>query len=153
MKGKGVFMKVCKLVHINDGNEVEIRNSGRLFVETYPTTEEIINLYIEKGFTVKQIMPDVTPAQNISGNLTFYKGGVLVYFEKEVERIEDADDSFILDYICDLETQNDMEHKETDESCFVEPESDIDEFYDESEYGFDKIYDDSELITDNPDEE
>lgn len=136
-------MKVCKLVHINDGNEVEIRNSGRLWVETYPTTEEIINLYIEKGFTVKQIMPDVTPAQNISGNLTFYKGGVLVYFEKEVERMEDADDSFIRDYICNLETQFDKEHKVTDEFEFDESQFDFDEFYD----------DDSELFTDNPHEE
>lgn len=136
-------MKVCKLVHINDGNEVEIRNSGRLWVETYPTTEEIINLYIEKGFTVKQIMPDVTPAQNISGNLTFYKGGVLVYFEKEVERMEDADDSFIRDYICNLETQFDKENKVTDEFEFDESQFDFDEFYD----------DDSELFTDNPHEE
>lgn len=136
-------MKVCKLVHINDGNEVEIRNSGRLWVETYPTTEEIINLYIEKGFTVKQIMPDVTPAQNISGNLTFYKGGVLVYFEKEVERMEDADDRDIRDYICNLETQFDKEHKVTDEFEFDESQFDFDEFYD----------DDSELFTDNPYEE
>ncbi|MBE6734055.1 MAG: hypothetical protein E7563_01765 [Ruminococcaceae bacterium] len=136
-------MKVCKLVHINDGNEVEIRNSGRLWVETYPTTEEIINLYIEKGFTVKQIMPDVIPAQNISGNLTFYKGGVLVYFEKEVERMEDADDSFIRDYICNLETQFDKENKATDEFEFDESQFDFDEFYD----------DDSELFTDNPHEE
>ncbi|MBQ8000423.1 MAG: hypothetical protein IJ298_04310 [Ruminococcus sp.] len=131
-------MKVCKLVHINDGNEVEIRNGGRLFVESYPNTEQIINLYLEKGFTVKQIMPDVTPAQNISGNLTFYKGGVLIYFEKEVDSIEEADDSDIQDFIHSLETQFDKEHKEefefNEDEFTVDDDDDLGDWYNDEDF-------------------
>ena len=130
-------MKVCKLVHINDGNEVELRNGGRLFVESYPNTEQIIGMYLEKGFTVKQIMPDVTPAMNREGCYTFYKGGVLVYFEKEVESIEEADDSDIREFIRNLETEYDRDHKPTydysdiDEDDIEELDFDVDELEDD----------------------
>lgn len=118
-------MKVCKLVHIHDGNEIEIRNGGRLFVESYPNTEQIINLYLEKGFTVKHIMPDVTPNINNPGSYSFFKGGVLVYFEKEVDSIEEADDSDIQDFIDSLDTQFNKEHKEKFE--FNEDEFTVDD--------------------------
>ncbi len=137
-------MKVCKLVHINDGNEVEVRNGGRLFVETYPNTEIIINMYLEKGFTVKQIMPDVTPNINSPGSYSFFKGGVVVYFEKEVDSIEEADDSDIRDYIENLETQYDREHAVSEEDFeFCEDDFVFDEDDDEM-FLYDDVEDEEE---------
>lgn len=76
-------MKACKLVHIHGGNEVEVHNGNFLFVEEFPETDDIIQQYLAEGYEVKQIIPDVTPAIQEEGAFTFYKGGIVVYFEKE----------------------------------------------------------------------
>lgn len=36
-------MKECKIVHIHDGNPVEISNENRFFQEDFPQTEQVIN--------------------------------------------------------------------------------------------------------------
>lgn len=76
-------MKECKIIHIHDGNPVEISNGNRFFQEDFPQTEQVINDYLNQGFEVKQILPQYTPAIQEEGNLSFYKSGVLIYLERE----------------------------------------------------------------------
>jgi len=75
-------MKKCILIHINDGNAEVFQNGNHMFVERFLQTENIIENYLSQGYEVKQIIPDYSPAQQGEGNLTFYKGGITVYFEK-----------------------------------------------------------------------
>lgn len=77
-------MKECKLIHINDGNEETLQNGNYLFVEEFPRTAEIIAGYLNQGYEVKQIIPDVTPNILQEGAYTFYKGGIVVYLEREI---------------------------------------------------------------------
>lgn len=76
-------MKECKIIHIHDGNLVEISNGNRFFQEDFPQTEQVINDYLNQGFEVKQILPQYTPAIQKEGYLSFYKSGVLIYLERE----------------------------------------------------------------------
>lgn len=81
-------MKICKLVHINDGKEKEIQNGDFMFVEEYPRTEAMISELLNDGYELKQMIPDVTPAVQKPGSFSFYKGGFVFYFEKEVTEEE-----------------------------------------------------------------
>ena len=76
-------MKTCKLVHIHSGNKIEVQNENHLLIEEFPETDEIIQRYLNVGYEVKQIIPDITPAIQKDGAYSFYKGGIVVYFEKE----------------------------------------------------------------------
>ena len=76
-------MKICKLVHIHSGYKKEIQNGNFLLVEEFPETDDIIQQYLAEGYEVKQIIPDITPAIQQDGAYAFYKGGIVVYFEKE----------------------------------------------------------------------
>ena len=75
-------MKECKIIHINDGNPIEVSNGNRFFQECFPQTEEVINDYLNQGFEVKQIIPQYSPAIQEEGNFSFYKSGILIYLER-----------------------------------------------------------------------
>ena len=75
-------MKKCILIHINDGNAEVLQNGNFMFVERFVKAEEIINKYLAQGYEVKQIIPNYSPSQQGEGNMTFYKAGITVYFEK-----------------------------------------------------------------------
>lgn len=77
-------MKKCVLIHINDGNADVVQNGNRMFIERFTRTEEVIEQYLSQGYEVKQIIPDYSPAEQGEGNFTFYKGGITLYFEKNV---------------------------------------------------------------------
>lgn len=77
-------MKICKLLHINDGNKLEIKNGDYLFVEEFPQSSRIINELLNDGWELRQMISDVTPNLLRDGCYTFFKGGVVLYFEKEV---------------------------------------------------------------------
>lgn len=89
-------MKKCLFIHINDGKPEVLQNGNHLFVERFFKTEEVIEHYLAQGYEVKQIMPDVSPAEQGAGNYTFYKGGITVYFEKD-----ESDGSALEDVILD----------------------------------------------------
>ncbi len=72
-------MKRCRIIHINDGNPETINNGDWMFVESYTRAERILEEYINDGYEVKQMIPDITPAD--AGG--FYKTGFTVYLEKE----------------------------------------------------------------------
>lgn len=77
-------MKTCKIISINDGKYKTIQNGDYMFIKEMPRAEKIIEEYINDGYEVKQIFSTYDPAIQEEGNYTFYKGGVIVYLEKEV---------------------------------------------------------------------
>lgn len=81
-------MKICKLVHINDGKEKEIQNGDFMLVEEYPRTDAMISELLNDGYELKHMVPDFTPAVQKPGCYAFYKGGFVFYFEKEVTEEE-----------------------------------------------------------------
>lgn len=93
-------MKECRIIHINDGNRKVIRNKDCLFVEELTCTEAIIGEYLNAGYEVKQIIPEIMPAKQFEGMFTFYKDGVTVYFEREYA--DDSSDGEIRRAIADL---------------------------------------------------
>jgi len=77
-------MKKCVLIHINDGNAKVLHNENFMFVEQFTKTEEIIEQYLSQDYEVRQIIPDYSPDLQGEGNLTFFKGGIIIYFEKNI---------------------------------------------------------------------
>ena len=77
-------MKECKIIHLNDGNPVEVSNSNFFFQEFFPKTEEVINDYLNQGFEVKQILPQYSPAIQKPGVYSFYRSGILIYLERTI---------------------------------------------------------------------
>ncbi len=76
-------MKHCKIVHVHDASPIELADSDRHHAEEYIWAEEFLSSYLKEGYEVRQIIPDITPAINEKGNFTFYKGGFVVYLEKD----------------------------------------------------------------------
>lgn len=77
-------MKQCKLVHIHDGNSSEVCNGDRLFVETYPRVEKMLEEWVNEGWKVKSMIPQYMPGvQGTKGAYSFYLDGMIVYLEKE----------------------------------------------------------------------
>lgn len=76
-------MKKCILVHVNDGEPEILRNDDRMFIEHFMRAEKVIEDYISQGYEVKQIIPDYEPSVQETGNFTFYKSGMIIYFEKD----------------------------------------------------------------------
>ena len=77
-------MKKVKILHINDGNSEVVTNGDRMFIETFPKAQNEIEKYLNEGWEVKQMIPEVSPAINKEGAYTFYESGFTVYMEKEV---------------------------------------------------------------------
>lgn len=77
-------MKKCKIIHINDGTSKVTTNGDRHFAEEYPWAEELIEGYINRGYEVKQMIPNYTPNVQKLGEYPFFIGGFTVYMEKEV---------------------------------------------------------------------
>lgn len=77
-------MKTCKILKINDGKVKILKNEDYMFIQEMCRAEKIIETYINDGYEVKQIFSTYDPAIQEEGSYTFYKGGVIVYLEKEV---------------------------------------------------------------------
>lgn len=77
-------MKQVKILHINDGNTEVVTNGDRMFIETFPRAQSEIEKYLNEGWEVKQMIPEVTPSVNKEGTCTFYKSGFTIYMEKDV---------------------------------------------------------------------
>ena len=76
-------MMQCKILHINDGTSTVLTNGDRHFMEEYSWAESVIEKYLNEGYVVKHIIPEIEPGTIKEGSLTFYKGGFTVYLEKE----------------------------------------------------------------------
>ena len=76
-------MKKCKIIHINDGNTVELANGDYFYAEEYEKAEAFLEPYLEEGYEVKHMIPEVMPAMQEEGGYAFYHSGFTVYLEKE----------------------------------------------------------------------
>ncbi len=76
--------KVCRILHINDGNPETIQNGDFLLVQAFPKMESVLEEFLEEGYELKQIISDYSPAVNEEGNYTFYKSGIIAYLERSV---------------------------------------------------------------------
>jgi hypothetical protein len=81
--------KKCKLIRINDGTAKTLENGNFHFVEEMEWAAKYLERYLNEGYEVKHMVPEVTPAIQKDGTYSFYKGGFTFYLEREV-----ADDSF-----------------------------------------------------------
>lgn len=75
-------MKECKILHINDGSAKELANGNFHFMEEYEWAEEVLRAYLEKGYEVRQMIPNLTPGR-LERGVAFYDTGFLVYLERE----------------------------------------------------------------------
>ena len=76
-------MKVCKVIHINDGDAKELTNGNFLFAEEYTKMSDILNEYLADGWEVKSMAPEFMHGRHDSGPL-FYCCGFTFYLEREV---------------------------------------------------------------------
>lgn len=78
-------MKECKIITINDASEVELMNQDFHRVTELPWTESVLNQYLNEGYVISHIVPEVMPAVQEEGNYTFFKGGFTFFLERETE--------------------------------------------------------------------
>lgn len=76
-------MKKCKVIHINAGTASILENGNYRFVEEFNFTESYLNDLLNKGWEVKHMVPEVTPAIQGDGSYSFYKSGYTFYLERE----------------------------------------------------------------------
>lgn len=88
--------KLVKFVSVNDGNSKEVNNGNRLLVENYPRTEIIIKTFLDDGWTLLSLTQELYPGIQKPGAYTFYKGGVNLLFEKEVDDTAEDNGDIIL---------------------------------------------------------
>lgn len=75
-------MKVCKLLHINDGRPREIANGEFLFAEEYVRTSDIVNEHLADGWEVKNMVTEYIPGGK-EERYPFYCQGFTFYLERE----------------------------------------------------------------------
>ena len=76
-------MKHVMILHINDGNSRVIKNEDRMLIESFPRAEAEIAKYVNDGWRVTQMIPEVSPAIPKEGSYSFYRSGFTLYLEKE----------------------------------------------------------------------
>ena len=74
-------MKECKIIHINDGDAKELTNGNWHMAEEYVWTSEMLNLYLNAGYTITHVVPEFSPGR--PGDLPFYKDGFAIFLERE----------------------------------------------------------------------
>ena len=72
-------MVECKILHINEGKERELTNGNWFYASEMEKTEQFLTTYINQGFKVKQMIPQISPGDDGS----FYNDGFIVYLERE----------------------------------------------------------------------
>ena len=77
--------KEMRILSINEGDTTIHTNGNRRFVEEYTWSGTVLEMYLNVGYKIVKIVPDVTPAVNKPGNYTFYKTGFTVFLEREVK--------------------------------------------------------------------
>ena len=85
--------KKCKLIHINDGSATTVENGNFHFVEEFDWTAKYLERYLNEGYEVKHMVPEVSPAIQGDGSYCFYKSGFTFYLEcEESDSIHSGDE-------------------------------------------------------------
>lgn len=80
-------MKEYKLIRINEAHERTLTNGNWHFAQDHPWTEKMLNLHLERGYTVKQMIATVTPGEP-GGGYPFYKDGFIFLLEHDTDQGE-----------------------------------------------------------------
>lgn len=84
--------KECKIIHINDGSSQVQQNENFHFVESFDWAAEYINRFLSKGWEVKHMVPEVSPAiQGEEGGYNFYKSGWTFFLERDITPAESSE--------------------------------------------------------------
>lgn len=75
-------MKECKIIHINDGNERTLTNGNFHFAEDVPWAEKMLALYLNAGYEISQMIPEIDPGRPGNG-YPFYRSGFTVVLTRE----------------------------------------------------------------------
>lgn len=81
-------MKEYKLIRISEAHERVLTNGNWHFAEDYPWTEKMLNLHLRQGYTVKQMIATVSPADPGNDGYPFYKDGFIFLMEHDTEQGE-----------------------------------------------------------------
>lgn len=77
-------MKEAKVIHINDGTSVELTNGNRHFAEEQSWAGNMLTMYLNAGYDIIGIIPDLTPSYEGEGGYNFYKTGFTAVMTREV---------------------------------------------------------------------
>ena len=80
-----MMKKEMKIITVNDGTREVLTNGNRHFAEEYTWAESVLEMYVNAGYKIVQIVQDVTPTINKPGNYSFYKTGFTAFLEREVK--------------------------------------------------------------------
>ncbi|MCD7956216.1 MAG: hypothetical protein LUG93_10810 [Lachnospiraceae bacterium] len=137
--------KFVKIVTINDGNPAEVHNGDRLYTETYPRAERIIEAFLAHGWTLANMLKNFNPSVQKEGAYSFYIGGWDLVFIKETEDGENDGDRVLREALSQV-----LEGEDTDD--VGNWEEDFDDIGDlDDEEGYEE--DDEEYEDDDQDEE
>lgn len=102
--------KECKIIHINDGSSQVQQNENFHFVESFDWAAEYINRFLSKGWEVKHMVSEVSPAiQGEEGGYYFYKSGWIFFLERDVTLDEDPGvDNLLAEDVVDFDLLDEM---------------------------------------------
>ncbi|MCD7884323.1 MAG: hypothetical protein LUI87_11575 [Lachnospiraceae bacterium] len=103
--------KFVKIVTINDGNPAEVHNGDRLYTETYPRAERVIEAFLAHGWTLANMLKNINPSVQKEGAYSFYIGGWNLVFIKETKDGENDGDRILRETLSQI-----LEGEDTEDS-------------------------------------
>lgn len=84
-------MKVVKVFTVNTGGDYkkEIFDGRWMFAQSHTAVNEVIKGFLKEGWSLVTIQPEYNPNILNPGSYTFYRGGVMLVFEKDIDEGED----------------------------------------------------------------
>ena len=84
-------MKHCMIVRITDKSPVKLHDWDDYVSEHFPKMEAELEVYLEEGYEVKQIVPHVAPEIQEDGKQGFCETGYTFYLERETDNTLQSD--------------------------------------------------------------
>ena len=81
-------MKEYKIIRMNEGHARYLTNGNWHCAEDHPWTEKMLNLHLQRGYTVKQMIATVSPGEPGGRGYAFYNDGFVFLLEHDTEQGE-----------------------------------------------------------------
>lgn len=81
-------MKEYKIIRMNEAHERMLTNGNWHCAQDYPWTEKMLNLHLQQGYTVKQMIATVSPGEPGGRGYAFYNDGFVFLLEHDTEQGE-----------------------------------------------------------------
>ena len=81
-------MKAYKIIHMNEGHSRVLANGNWHFAEDFPWTEKMLNLHLQRGYTIKQMITSLSPGEPEGEGYSFYKDGFIFLLEHDTDQGE-----------------------------------------------------------------